>query len=112
MIKITAPDDLKKVEHTDAYPYIRDLLEYLLKQQNEDCPDLSTPNEIGAFFLLEQESDWESYRDMGFLSPITESRFEWIEEIGFGYTSGIIVINNDLAITIIGKSEYFKEILT
>ena len=49
------------------------------------------------------------YQAIGLSVPITESRFEWIEEIGHGYSNGCIVLNNEKAINIIAKTALFQE---
>ena len=64
-------------------------------------------DEIGAIFLLERESDWQLYREMGLSQPLKATRFEWIEPIEKGYCNGYIVIGNDCTINIIGKEELF-----
>ena len=109
MIKITAREHLKKIRDTDIYPYIQNLLEYFLKEYRQFCPNFSI-EEIGAIYLLEDESDFELYKDMELLSPITESCFEWVETVEHGYCNGCIVIDNDRAINIIGKQEYFNKL--
>lgn len=106
MKKITSREHLKKIRDTDIYPYIQNLLEYLIKEYSQFCPD-SSIEEIGAIFLLEQETDFSMYQEMGLSLPITEFCFEWIETVGHGYCNGCITIDNDRAINIIGKQEYF-----
>lgn len=110
MIKITKPEDLEKIHDENIKPYIAALLGYILKEYS---PDSST-NEIGAIFLLESESDYVLsdyvlYEEMGLSMPLSEKRFEWIEPVEHDYYNGTIVIDNDRAINIIGRKEYFEK---
>lgn len=108
MIKITKPEDLEKIHDKNVKRYIHILLYYTLNEYKKYCPD-SSIEEIGAIFLLESKSDFALYSEMGLSLPITEKRFEWIESIENGlYCNGCIVIDNDTAINIIGKREYFE----
>lgn len=107
MIKIVKPKDLEQIQDMNILPYICNLLFHVLNEYAKFCPDLSIEDEIGAIFLLERATDWQLFEEMGLSSPITESRFEWIELIECGYCNGCIVIDNDKAINIIGKQEYF-----
>lgn len=109
MKKITAREHLKEILDADIYPYIQNLLEYLIKEYSDFCPDFSI-EEIGAIYLLESESDFDLYKDMELSSPITESCFEWVETVEHGYCNGCIVIDNDRAINIIRKQEYFNKL--
>ena len=104
MIKITAPQDLQRIQDTEIYPYIRDFLSAVLKNYP---PDPSMQDEIGAIFLLERESDWQLYREMGLSQPLKATRFEWIEPVEKGYCNGYVVIDNECTINIIGKEELF-----
>lgn len=108
MIKITSPEHLKNIDDPQILPYIRQLLESLLKEYRQFCPD-SSIEKIGIIFLLEQESDFDLYQEMGLLSPVSTSDFEWIAPIENGYCNGCIVIDNDRAINVIGKEEYFNK---
>ena len=108
MIKIKCIDDLEKIHDETIKPYISKLLQYILNEYAKLCPDFST-EEIGAIFLLESEYDYVLYEEMGLSLPLTESRFECIDDIGNGYFNGCIVLDNDRAINIIGKQKYFDE---
>lgn len=110
MIKITKTSDLEKIHDEQIKPYIAGLLDYILREYRKYCPDSST-DEIGAIFLLESESDYVLYEEIGLSLPLSEKRFEWIEAIGDGYLNGCIVIDNDRAINIIGKKEYFEKLM-
>ena len=107
MIKITRVEDTCKIPDSDIIPFIQDFLSYLLTEYRENCPDGSIES-IGAIFYLTSDSDIRHYAAFGLSSPITESRFEWLEDVENGYTNGCIVLNNDVAINIIGHSEYFQ----
>ena len=48
---------------------------------------------------------------MGLSSVLTEKRFENIEEIENHYCNGLIVLDNDRCINLIGKEEFFADFL-
>ncbi|PKD27389.1 hypothetical protein RB5AMG_02078 [Ruminococcus bromii] len=108
MIKIVKPDDVLKINDKAIIPYINNLISSILYSY---CANRSI-EAAGAIYFLEYSSDFNKYKEMGLSSPLCEKRFEWIEEIGNGYSDGCIVINNDFAINIIGKTEFFpKEVI-
>lgn len=105
MIVITKYDDIAKIKDKKIIPYIESLVSDILKSHSLNC----SFETVGGIFFLESEKDFDNYKEFGLSSPLCEDRFEWIEEIGNGYSSGCIVINNDFAINIIGKTEFFNE---
>lgn len=107
MIKITKSADLEKINDENIKPYIAALLGYILKEYSPD----SSLEEIGAIFLLESESDYVLYSEMGLSMPLSEKRFEWIEPVERDYCNGAIVIDNDRAINIIGRKKYFEKFM-
>ena len=108
MIKIASKADLEKISDPNILPYLTDLIDHIFCEYNLS-PDASI-EEIGAVFVLEQESDWGLFAEMGLSLPIIESWFEWIEDVAPGYCGGLILLNNEKAINIIGKQEFFKNI--
>lgn len=106
MIKLTDLDDLKKISALDIKPYIERFMTDILHEYDDFCPDCSLES-IGAIYFIEQKNDIQNYKEFGLSSPLCESQFEWIEYID-DYINGCIVINNDFAINIIGKKEYFE----
>ena len=108
MVKITLPEHLQFVRDEAVRPYIQNLLETVLREYSDFCPN-SSIEEIGAIFVLEAESDWNLYKEMELSSPPTQERFEWIEPVTGGYRNSCIVLDNDRAINIIGKEEYFMK---
>ena len=48
---------------------------------------------------------------MGLSSPLNEKRFEYIDEIRNDYYNGLIVLDNDRCINLIGKKIFFKKVL-
>ena len=48
---------------------------------------------------------------MGLSSVLTEKRFENIEEIQNPYCNGLIVLDNNRCINLIGKEEFFADFL-
>ena len=108
MVKITSPEHLQFVRDEAVRPYIQNLLETLLREYSGYCPG-SSIERIGAIFVLEAESDWNSYRQMELFAPITSEQFEWIISASDSYRNGCIVLDNDRAINIIGKEKYFMQ---
>lgn len=109
MIKIKCISDLEKIHDEIIKPYISKLLQYILTEYARLCPDSAT-EEIGAIFIWESKSDYVLYEEMGLSLPLTESRFECIDDIGNGYCNGCIVLDNDRAINIIGKHKFFDKL--
>lgn len=105
MIIITKYDDIAKIKDKAIIPYIESLVSDILKAYSLNRSFES----VGGIFILESEKDFDNYNEFGLSSPLCEDRFEWIEEIGNGYSDGCIVINNDFAINIIGKTEFFNK---
>lgn len=104
MIIITKSDDIAKIKDNEIIPYIESLVLDILKTYSLN----RSFEKVGGIFFLESEKDFDNYNEFGLSSPLCEDRFEWIEEIGNGYSDGCIVINNDFAINIIGKTEFFN----
>ena len=108
MIKIVKPEDVLKINDKAIIPYINNLISNILSSY---CANRSF-EAVGAIYFLESSNDFDKYEKMGLSFPLCEKRFEWIEKIGNGYSDGCIVINNDFAINIIGKTEFFpKEVI-
>lgn len=108
MIKIMTLSDAEKISNVFLKEYIINLVKRILHEYRDYCPD--SLESVGAIFILERPSDLELFPEMGLSSPLTESRFEWVEHIGNGYCNGCIVITNDTAINIIAKKSIFKQI--
>ena len=104
MIEIFTPDDILKIKDCYIAKYIKNLFTNLLTQTS-DC-SLET---VGGIFYVENEKDFDDYKSFGLSSKITESRFEWIDLIGNDFLDGCIVLDNDRAINIVGKADYFKK---
>lgn len=105
MIKITIQEDIQPIPDKRIIPYIQAMLDNLLKI----CfPDRSIES-VGEIFFLESAEDFKFFCNMGLSSPLTEERFEWIDTVDEEYSNGCIVLNNEKAINIIGKTEFFKE---
>ena len=56
--------------------------------------------------------DFDKFKEFHLSAPLSESRFEWIEDVGNGYVNGCVVIDNDTAINLVGKKELFKDFIT
>ena len=110
MIKITCKDDLDLIADVCIKKHIENQLNYLLNTYKDECSEGSIES-IGAIFYVEMSSDFESYTQFGLSSPITEERFEYIELLEDGYCKGLIVIDNERAIELIGKKNAFTHLL-
>ncbi len=104
MINITKSDDIAKITDTAITPYIQTLLNNILKAY----PNHSIES-VGAIYFVESELDFDKFKKFGLSSPLCDNRFEWLDDISNGYSDGCIVINNDFAINIIGKTEFFNK---
>lgn len=104
MIKVQELKDVKGIKDKFAHDYIKKLLEYLCKTYEVDNIE-----SFGAIFYIESKEDLLRYSDFYLSSPLSEQRFEWVDDIGNGYVNGCVVIDNDRAINLIGKKEYFSE---
>ena len=110
MVKITRLEHLEQVPEKEIVPHIKNLLEYLLEEYKEYCPNASIES-IGAIYLISSKSDLDNHFGFGLSMPIDESRFEWIEYIGNNFVNSCIVLDNDRAINIIGRREYFEHLM-
>lgn len=110
MIKITCRNDLHSVADTCIKKHIESQLNYLLNVYKKECSEGSIES-IGAIFYVEKSSDFDKYIQFGLSSPITEERFEYIELLEDGYCKGLIVIDNERAIELIGKKNAFTHLL-
>ncbi len=108
MVKITCLDHLEQVLEKEVVPYIRNLLEHILEEYKDYCPNGSLET-IGAIYFVDSKSDLDNHLDFGLSIPIDKSRFEWIEYIGNNFVNSCIVLDNDRAINIIGRQEYFSD---
>ncbi len=109
MVKITCLDHLEQVPEKEVVPYIRNLLEHILEEYKDYCPN--GLEAIGAIFYIESELDWYNHIQMGLCEPVKAERFEWIEIIQEKYALGTIVIDNDRAISLCGLRSNFEKFL-
>ena len=106
MIIISFQEDIQKIPDKQIVPYIQAMLDDLLKI----CfPDRSIES-VGEIFFLENPEDLKSFFNKVLSSPIKEERFEWIESVDREYSNGCVVLNNEKAINIIGRTNFFKEV--
>ncbi|MBQ2943234.1 MAG: hypothetical protein IJD93_00845 [Ruminococcus sp.] len=110
MIKITCKNDLSLVIDACIKKHIENQLNYLLNTYIEECSEGSIES-IGAIFYVENSSDFDGYTQFGLSSPINEERFEYIEQIAGDYYRGLIVLNNEKVIELIGKNDVFASLL-
>ena len=110
MIKITNLKDIEKIDDTKILPYLNALVEHILSEYEQICCSNSIER-FGAIFFIENTSDFDLYKEMGLSAPLTEKRFEYIDEIRGNYYNGLIVLDNEKCINIIGKKELFSKLL-
>ena len=103
MIKIICKEDIQRIPDKAIIPYINSYFDILISTYPPNC----SLEAVGAIFFLESKEDFKNLIEFGLSSPLMEERFEWIDGIGEGYSNGCIVLNNDFAINIIAKDEYF-----
>ena len=107
MILITKQTDLEMIVDNDIKPKINDLLQYYLKEYSTFCAE-GTILPLGAIIVLEDNNDWNMLSGYGITLPNNSDDFEWINTFSDGYKNGCIVIDNDRALNIIGKDEFFQ----
>ena len=106
MIIISFQEDIQKIPDKQIIPYIQAIFDDLLKI----CfPDRSIES-VGEILFLENSEDLKSFFNKALSSPIKEERFEWIESVDREYFNGCVVLNNEKAINIIGRTDFFKEV--
>ena len=110
MIKIAKISDLDNITDTDILPYLNALVEHVLREYEEICCSDSIER-FGAIFFIEDEADFDLHKEMGLSSPFNEKRFEYIDEIRSDYYNGLIILDNERCINLIGKKEYFSKLL-
>ena len=110
MIKIAKISDLNNITDTKILPYLKALVEHILFEYEEICCSDSI-EKFGAIFFIENESDFDLHKEIGLSYPLTEKRFEYIDEIRGDYYNGLIVLDNERCINLIGKKEYFSKLL-
>lgn len=109
MIKITQLTDLTKIPDKEIIPYIRQLYERISAEYNDHRPN--GIESIGAIFFITSRADLDKYSELGLSMPIDERRFEWIDDIEYGFVDACIVLDNDTAINLIGKRECFDDFM-
>lgn len=109
MIKIISESDVSRIVDSKIALYVENLIHRLLKDYEYFCPNRSIET-IGAIFLLESADEIKNYQEMGLTNQVKKSQFEWIADVG-DYYNCCIVLDNDFAVNIIGKKEYFAELV-
>lgn len=110
MIKIAKISNLDNITDTKILPYLKALIEHILFEYEEiGCSD--SIEKFGAIFFIENTSDFDLYKEMGLSSPLNEKRFEYIDEIRQDYYNGLIILDNERCINIIGRKKYFSKLL-
>jgi len=105
--KITKSSDLKQMKNSYVRQYIEKLLIYLLNEYSDYCTEGSISS-FGAIFLVEDYDDLRNHQAFGLVTPIKESKFEFLDDIGCGFTHGVLVISNDFAISIFSPTEFLN----
>ena len=108
MIKITKLSDIQKVP-LQYQSHIQKHFNQIAFAYKEDSTTLDIES-IGAIFFVSSKKDFEKFEDFGVSSPIDEKRFEEIT-IENGIVTGIIVLSNSKAITLVGSLPAFVNYL-
>ena len=108
MIEIVKANDVLKIPNKEIIPYVENLFSNII---NSYSPS-SSLEAVGTIYYLEKSEDVDLFEKMGFSFTINLDNFDTIESIDDNYINGCIVINNDFAINIIGKKEYFIKDVT
>lgn len=111
MIKIANSDDLERITDNKIYPYLKSLFNHIITEYEEICSSDCSIERFGAIYFIESELDFNLYKQMGLSSPLNEKRFEYIDEVRNDYYNGLIVLDNDRCINLIGKKKFFKKLL-
>lgn len=111
MIKITKRDDLELINDAILRPYIGALLDHILTEYEDYCSG-GNIDAFGAIFVLDRDLELEDHREMCLSAPVTAKRFEYVDVIRTDYYNGLIILDNERCINIIGRREYFKNIIT
>lgn len=104
MVKIRKLTDIEKVP-LQYQSHIRNHFNQIAFAYKEDSTKLDLES-IGAIFFVSSAKDFEKHQDFGLSSPIDEKRFEEIT-VENGIATGIIVLSNSKAITIVGSLPAF-----
>ncbi len=110
MIKITNLKDIEKINDTNISPYLKALVNHILSEYEDVCRSDSIER-FGAIFFIEDEADFDLHKEMGLSPPLNEKRFEYIDEIRCDYYNGLIILDNERCINLIGKKECFSKLL-
>jgi len=109
VVKITRLEHLEQVPEKKIVPYIAKILECFLEEYKDYCPNGSI-EAIGAIFFITSKEDLANHSAFGLPNPLEESHIEWKTPIEHGFVTVCVLLDNDKAINIIGKEEYFEEI--
>ena len=110
MIKIAKISDLDNITDTKILPYLKALIEHILFEYEEICRSDSI-EKFRAIFFIENTSDFVLYKEMGLSSPLNEKRFEYIDVIREDYYNGLIILDNERCINLIGQKFHFNKLL-
>lgn len=108
MIRITKSEDLKQLSnHPKISEYITDLLNRLISDYSEYCPDCSIA-QIGAILFLEDLKDFWDYKAIGLYQELSSECFEW--QTNFDeYLISCLVIDNDYSVNLVCTKELYNQ---
>ena len=109
LIKVSKAEDISKISNTYVRQYVEKLFHHLIDVYKEECTD-GNLDSVGAIFCVEAKEKFLQPELFGLVNPVTESSFEYIDEIGEGFSVGTIITNNSFAITIISATTNFERI--
>lgn len=111
MIKITKRSDIELICDVKIRSYISALFIHILTEYEDYCSG-GNIDAFGAIFVLDRDLELEDHRELCLSAPLTAKRFEYVDLIRTDYYNGLIILDNERCINIIGKREYFKNIIT
>ncbi len=111
MIKITKRSDIELIGDVKIRSYISALFNHILTEYEDYCSgdDIEA---FGAIFVLDRDLELEDHREMYLSAPVTGKRFEYVDVIRTDYYNGLIILDNERCINVIGRREYFKNIIS
>lgn len=119
MVKICKREDIEKIKNSEAQNLLYKRFDSIY--HSIGCGIYDSIAKFGEIFFIEEDSDWDNYKELHLSEPISEKRFESIiihyrnrnnlcSNI-HTYLEGTIVINNDYCISVIGTQKVYERIL-
>lgn len=90
--------------------YIFDKIAFLTKEYKAD-----SISDFGMIVLIESENDLHDFHDIGFITPINENKYEYLQDTeihsfqGSKYFKSCFIFSDRYGIIIIFEEQYFSE---